>query len=72
MVDFRWENVYLNTFTLIFNGLKTITISIAAGNYDAEIIIELIDQTIQDFRVKYQEPSIGSENLAYLQSIENK
>ena len=44
----------------------------AAGNYDTEIIIDLINQTIQDFRVKYQESSIGFENLAYLQSIENK
>ena len=51
---------------------QTITISIAVGNYDTKIIIELFDQTMQDFRVKYQEPSIGSENLAYLQSIENK
>ena len=25
-----------------------------------------------NFRVKYQESSIGFENLAYLQSIENK
>ena len=37
-----------------------------------KIIIDLINQTIQDFRVKYQESSIGFENLAYLQSIENK
>ena len=51
---------------------QTITISIAAGNYDTEIIIDLINQAIQDFRVKYQESSIGFENLAYLQSIENK
>ena len=51
---------------------QTITISIAAGNYDTEIIIDLINQTIQDFLVKYQESSIGIENLAYLQSIENK
>ena len=51
---------------------QTINISIAAGNYDTEIIIDLINQTIQDFRVKYQESSIGFENLAYLQSIENK
>ena len=50
---------------------QTITLSIAAGNYDTEIIIDLINQTIQDFRVKYQESSIGFENLAYLQSIEN-
>ena len=51
---------------------QTITISIAAGNYNTEIIIDLINQTIQDFRSKYQESSIGFENLAYLQSIENK
>ena len=51
---------------------QTITLSIAAGNYDTEIIIDLINQTIQDFRVKYQESSIGFENLAYLQFIENK
>ena len=51
---------------------QTSSISIAAGNYDTEIIIDLINQNIQDFRVKYQEPSIGFENLAYLQSIENK
>ena len=51
---------------------QTITISIAAGNYDSEIIIDLINRTIQDFRVRYQESSIGFENLAYLQSIENK
>ena len=51
---------------------QAITISVAAGNYDTEIIINLINQTIQDFRVKYQESSIGSGNLAYLQSIENK
>ena len=50
---------------------QTITISIAAGNYDTETIIDLINQTIQDFRVKYQETSIGFENLACLQSIEN-
>ena len=51
---------------------QTITISIAAGNYDTEIIIDLINQAIQDFWVKYQESSIGFENLAYLQSIENE
>ena len=51
---------------------QPITISIAAGNYDTEILIDLINQTIQDFRVKYQESSIGFENLAYLQSIENE
>ena len=51
---------------------QTITISIAAGNYDNEIIIDLINQAIQDFRVKHQESSFGFENLAYLQSIENK
>ena len=51
---------------------QTITISIAAGNYDTEIIIDLINQTILDFRVKYQESSIGIENFVYLQSIENK
>ena len=51
---------------------QTITISIAAWNYDTEIVIDLINQTIQDFRVKYQESSIGLENLSYLQSIENK
>ena len=51
---------------------QTITISIAAGNYDTEIIIDLINQVVQDFRVKYQESSVGFENLAYLQSIENK
>ena len=50
---------------------QTITISIAAGNYDTEIIIDLINQAI-DFPVKYQESSIGFENLAYLQSIENE
>ena len=54
------------------NEKKIITISIAAGNYDTEIIIDLINQTIQDFRVKYQESSIGFENLVCLQSIENK
>ena len=43
---------------------------IAAGNYETEITIDVINQTIQDFRVKYQESSIGFENLAYLQSIE--
>ena len=41
-------------------------------NYDTEIIFDLINRIIQDFRVKYQESSIGSENLAHLQSIENK
>ena len=51
---------------------QTITISIASGNYDTEIIIDLINQAIQDFRLKYQESSIGFENLAYLQSIENE
>ena len=49
---------------------QTITISIAAGNYDTEIIIDLINQAIQDFWVKYQESSIRFENVAYLQSIE--
>ena len=42
---------------------QTITISIAAGNYDTEIIIDLINRAIQDFRVKYQESSIGFEIL---------
>ena len=51
---------------------QTITISIAAGKYCTEIIIDLINQTNQDFQVKYQESSVGFENLAYLQSIENK
>ena len=51
---------------------QIVTISIAAGNYDTEIIIDLINQAIQDLWVKYQESSIGFENLAYLQSIENK
>ena len=51
---------------------QTIFISIAAGNYDTEIIIDLINQTIQDFQVKYQESSTGFENLAYLHSVENK
>ena len=51
---------------------QTITISIVAGNYDTEIIIDLINQAIQDFRVMYQESSIRFENVAYLQSIENK
>ena len=51
---------------------QTITISIADGNYNTEIIIDLINQAIQEFRSKYQESSIGFENLAYLQSIENK
>ena len=51
---------------------QPITISIVAGNYDTEIIIDLIDQAIQDFRVKYQESSIGFENLTYLHSIENE
>ena len=51
---------------------QTITISKAAWNYEKEIIIDLINQAIQDFRVKYQESSIGFENLAYLQSIEKK
>ena len=51
---------------------QTITISIAAGNYDTEIIIDLINQAIQEFRVKYQESSIGFGNVAYLQSIENE
>ena len=45
---------------------------LAAGNYHSEVIIDLIYQTIQDFRVKYQESSIGFENIAYLQSTENK
>ena len=36
---------------------QTSSISIAAGNYDTEIIIDLINQTIQDFQVKYQEPT---------------
>ena len=45
---------------------QTITISSAAGNYDTEMIIDLINQTIQDFRVKYQESSTGFKNLAYL------
>ena len=44
----------------------------SAGNYDNKIIIDLINQAIQDFRVKYQESSVGFENLAYLQSTENK
>ena len=30
---------------------QTITISIATGNYDTKIIIDLINQTIQDFRI---------------------
>ena len=30
---------------------QTITISITAGNYDTEIIIDLINQTIQDMKV---------------------
>ena len=51
---------------------QTISISIAAGSYDTETIIDLINQTVQDFRIKYQESSIGFENLAYLQSTENK
>ena len=51
---------------------QTITLSIASGNYDTEIIIDLINQAIQDFRVKHQESSIGFEKLAYLQSIESK
>ena len=51
---------------------QTITISIAAAHYGTEIIIDLINHPIQDLRFKYQESSIGSENLAYLQSIENK
>ena len=51
---------------------QTITILIAAWNYDTEIIIDLINQAFQDFRVKYQESSIGFENIAHLQSIENK
>ena len=51
---------------------QTITISVAAGNYDTEIIIDLINQAIQDFRVKYQESSIGFQNLACIQSIENE
>ena len=42
---------------------QTITISIAAGNYDTEIIIDLINQTIQDFRVKYQELSLDLKTL---------
>ena len=42
---------------------QTITISIAAGNYDNEIIIDLINQAIQDFWVKYQESSVGFETL---------
>ena len=48
------------------------TISIAARNYDIEIIIDIINQAIQDFRVKYQESSIRFENVAYVQSIESK
>ena len=69
-----------NTWLLILEKLKrplnnekkqTITISIAARNYDTEITIDLIDQTIQDFRVKYQDWNIGFEILAYLQSIED-
>ena len=51
---------------------ETNNMSIAAGNYDTENIIDLINPTIQDFRVKYQESSTVFENLAYLQSIENK
>ena len=51
---------------------ETNNISIAAGNYETEIIVDLINQTIQDFRVKYQESRIGFEDLAYLQSTENK
>ena len=51
---------------------QTITISIAASNYDTEIIIDMINQAIEDFWVKCQESSIGFENLAYLQSTENK
>ena len=51
---------------------ETITISIAVGNYDTEIIIDLINQAIQDFQAKYQESSIGFENVAYPQSIENE
>ena len=50
---------------------QTITVSIAAWNYNTEIIIDLINQAIQDFWVKYQESSIGFENLAYLRSTEN-
>ena len=42
---------------------QTITLSIAAGNYDTEIIIDLINQTIQDFWVKYQDLSIGLKKL---------
>ena len=37
-----------------------------------EIDTCIINQAIQDFQVKYQESSVGFENLAYLQSIENK
>ena len=50
-----------NRIKHVSSGVKkqTTTISIAAGNYDTEIIIDLINQTIQDFRVKYQESSIG-------------
>ena len=51
---------------------KKQTISIAAGNYDTAIITDLINQAIQDFRVKYQKSCIGFENLVYLQSIENE
>ena len=36
------------------------------------LIIDLSNQAIQDFWVKYQESSIRFENPAYLQSIENK
>ena len=51
---------------------QTITISIAAGNYRTEIVIDLINQTNQNFLAKYQESRVGFENFAYLQSIENK
>ena len=34
--------------------------------------ISLLFNFLRNFRVKYQESSIGFENLAHLQSIENK
>ena len=57
---------------LLFNSIAAVMILLLLYYYDTEIIIDLINQTIEDFRVKYQESSIGFENLAYLQSIENK
>ena len=71
-IDLTKINVCHVSFAPIFNGLKIGKV-FQFNTYLTQININsTLIFLMQNFRIKYQESSIGLENLAHLQSIKNK